>query len=50
LVIYPKGIWYAGVQVGDIDGIIAESIVDDKVIERLQLFAKTDESVKTTER
>ena len=43
LVIYPQGIWYAGVQPDDVDAIIEESILNDKVIERLQLKETVEE-------
>ena len=48
VVIYPQGIWYGGVRVEDIDEIIDESILNERVIERLQL-KETVETVPTEE-
>lgn len=42
VVIYPQGIWYGGVRVDDIDEIIDESILNERVIERLQLKATVE--------
>ena len=44
IVIYPQDIWYGGVQLSDIEQIIEESILDDKVIERLIIPAKKQET------
>ena len=35
VVIYPEGVWYGGVTVGDVDEIIDQHIINGKVIERL---------------
>lgn len=37
IVIYPEGIFYVGVSVNDIDEIIEEHIVNNRVVERLRL-------------
>jgi (2Fe-2S) ferredoxin len=37
IVIYPEGIFYAGVELSDVDEIIHEHIVNDRVVERLRL-------------
>ncbi len=42
VVIYPQGIWYGGVRVEDIDEIIDESILNERIIERLQLKETVD--------
>jgi (2Fe-2S) ferredoxin len=36
MVIYPDQIWYGQVTIDDIDEIIEESVVGDRIIERLQ--------------
>ena len=36
MVIYPQGLWYYRVTLGDVDEIIEKSILNDSVIERLQ--------------
>ena len=35
--IYPEGIFYVGVELSDVDEIIHEHIVNDRVVERLKL-------------
>lgn len=37
LVIYPQGIWYGHVTLSDLDEIINQSIVSNKIIKRLEL-------------
>ena len=35
MVVYPEGVWYGGVTIGDIDEIIERHIVGGEVVERL---------------
>lgn len=35
--IYPEGVFYVGVELSDVDEIIIEHIVNDRVVERLRL-------------
>ena len=35
--IYPEGVFYVGVEVGDVDEIINEHIINNRVVERLRL-------------
>ena len=35
VVIYPQGIWYKNVTLNDVSEIIKETIINDKIIERL---------------
>ena len=35
VVIYPEGIWYGGVTLGDVDEIIDETMMNGRTIERL---------------
>ncbi len=37
IAIYPEGIFYVGVQVGDVDEIIESHLLQDKIVERLRL-------------
>ena len=37
IVIYPEGIFYVGVELGDIDEIINEHIINNRPVERLRL-------------
>jgi (2Fe-2S) ferredoxin len=37
LVIYPEGVFYVGVSLNDVDEIIEEHIVNNRVVERLKL-------------
>lgn len=37
LVIYPEGIFYVGVELSDIDEIIEEHILNNRIVERLKL-------------
>ncbi len=37
IVIYPEGIFYVGVQLTDIDEIIEEHIINNRIVERLKL-------------
>lgn len=37
LVIYPEGVFYVGVQLTDVDEIIEEHIINDRIVERLRL-------------
>jgi (2Fe-2S) ferredoxin len=37
LVIYPEGVFYVGVELSDVDEIIEEHIVNNRVVERLRL-------------
>ena len=37
IVIYPEGIFYVGVELSDVDEIINEHIINNKVVERLRL-------------
>lgn len=45
LVVYPEGVFYVGVTVNDVDEIIEEHIVNNRVVERLKL-----ENVKAANR
>ena len=42
IVIYPQNIWYGGVQLKDVPQIVAESILGDKIIERLIIPSKKE--------
>ena len=44
LVIYPQGIWYAGIKLEDIDEILENSILDDYIIDRLLLNKQVKET------
>jgi (2Fe-2S) ferredoxin len=37
IVIYPEGVFYVGVELSDVDEIINEHIVNNRVVERLKL-------------
>jgi (2Fe-2S) ferredoxin len=37
LVVYPEGVFYVGVSLNDVDEIIEEHIVNNRVVERLKL-------------
>ena len=37
VVVYPEGVFYVGVEVGDIDEIINEHIINNRPVERLRL-------------
>jgi (2Fe-2S) ferredoxin len=37
IVIYPEGVFYVGVSLNDVDEIIEEHIVNNRVVERLKL-------------
>lgn len=37
VVIYPQGLWYKNVTLGDVDEIIEKSIIGNTVVERLSL-------------
>ena len=37
LVIYPEGVFYVGVELSDIDEIIEEQIINNRIVERLKL-------------
>ena len=37
LVIYPEGVFYVGVELNDVDEIIEEHIVNNRIVERLRL-------------
>ena len=37
IVIYPEGVFYVGVELNDVDEIINEHIVNNRVVERLRL-------------
>ena len=37
MVIYPEGVFYAGVEISDVDEIINEHIINNKFVERLRL-------------
>jgi (2Fe-2S) ferredoxin len=39
VVVYPEAIWYSHVQAGDVDEIVAEHLIDDRVVERLRFDA-----------
>jgi (2Fe-2S) ferredoxin/SAM-dependent methyltransferase len=41
MVVYPDGVWYSGVQPGDVAELVAEQLVDGRVVERL-LSARGD--------
>ena len=40
LVVYPEGVFYVGVELTDVDEIINEHIVNDRVVERLRFIKK----------
>jgi (2Fe-2S) ferredoxin len=40
VVIYPEGIFYVGVELSDVDEIIEEHILNDRVVERLRFKKK----------
>lgn len=40
IVIYPEGVFYVGVELSDVDEIIEEHIVNDRVVERLRFGKK----------
>lgn len=41
VVVYPEGVFYGGVQVGDVEEIINEHILQNKPVERLKIdFSK----------
>jgi len=45
MVVYPEGIFYGGVQLGDVDEIVNEHLVHDRPVERLVLdFTKLKNS------
>jgi (2Fe-2S) ferredoxin len=46
VVIYPQGLWYGGVKLGDVDEIIDKSIIRDEVIERLRLVPQGPSGMK----
>lgn len=48
MVIYPEGTWYGGVQPEDLDEILNESILDNKVIERLRIKQEKNEEAATS--
>ena len=35
VVVYPEGVWYAGVQLGDVKEIVTSHLVEEQPIERL---------------
>jgi (2Fe-2S) ferredoxin len=37
IAVYPEGVFYVGVELSDVDEIIHEHIVNDRVVERLRL-------------
>lgn len=37
IVIYPEGVFYVGVELNDVDEIIHEHIINNRVVERLKL-------------
>jgi (2Fe-2S) ferredoxin len=37
IVVYPEGVFYVGVELSDVDEIINEHIVNNKIVERLRL-------------
>ena len=37
LVIYPEGVFYVGVEIADVDEIIEEHLINNRIIERLKL-------------
>ncbi len=44
VMVYPEGVWYAQVQPGDVAEIVAEHIVDGRLVERLALMTITQSS------
>ena len=42
MVIYPDGVWYGHVTADDLDEIIGTSILDDKIIHRLEIKEPKD--------
>lgn len=40
LVIYPEGIFYVGVSVDDVDEIVEEHLINDRIVERLRFRKK----------
>ncbi len=47
MVIYPQGIWYAGFTADDLEEILTESILSDRVIHRLKLTQPQNEKIKS---
>ncbi len=37
LVIYPEGVFYVGVELSDVEEIIHEHLINDRIVERLRL-------------
>ncbi len=37
LVVYPEGVFYVGVELSDVDEIIQEHIINDRIVERLRI-------------
>ncbi len=46
LVVYPEGVFYVGVELSDVDEIIEEHIVNDRIVERLKLENVRENRVK----
>ncbi len=46
MVIYPQGIWYGNIQPSDLNEILNQSILDDKIIGRLKI--KQDKNEETS--
>ncbi len=40
VVVYPEGVFYVGVELGDVDEIITEHIIGNRIVERLRLVMK----------
>jgi (2Fe-2S) ferredoxin len=40
IAVYPEGVFYVGVELSDVDEIIEEHILNDRVVERLRLRRK----------
>ncbi len=40
VVVYPEGVWYGGVKVGDVSEIVSEHLKKGKIIERLKIPGK----------
>ena len=45
LVVYPEGVWYAGVEVKDVDEIVETHLVGGQVVDRLKYVFEDDQTV-----
>ncbi len=47
MVIYPQNIWYGAVKLGDVSQIVEQSIVGDKIIQKLIIPSKKKDSANS---